>query len=142
MEKIKEKIKTLGEEQEEKKEEIPFSSVNLLNIEEDLIVTKRFKKEIFKIKLPNPKMKMEIAKRIGYHFNCPLDSIPINDVFTARVLITLDTILEEYPDWWRGAIECYDQNLIFDIYNWYIEEEKKLSEKLKKNKLGFLCKQS
>lgn len=137
-EKVKE-IEPLGEIKETE-EKAPFSSLNLLDIKKDLTITKDFKNGVFVIELPNPRKKQDIARRIGYHFNCPLENIPANDIFTARVLITLDMILKKWPDWWKGSTECYDQALIFDLYNWYIDEENNLNEKLKKNKLGFICK--
>jgi len=128
-------IKTLGDEASESTQ--VFSDVNLLNVDNDLIKTKSFKhKGTFVIKLPNNLLKIDIGRRIANYFNIPVNNISDQDYMFARAMITVDVIIEKAPDWWEGAIKCYDQNLILKIFNWYLKEEKDLNEKLKKNKVG------
>lgn len=134
----KKEIKKLDEV---KKTEQVFSNVNLLNIDKDLIKTKVFKdKGKFTIELPNNLIKLEIGRKLASYFNTPLNNVLNGDLIMAKAIITLDEILSDYPDWWEGASRYYDSDFILELFNWYLEEEKILKGKLKKNKLGVVHK--
>lgn len=134
----KKEIKKLDEVQ--KTEEI-FSNINLLNIDKDLKRTKKFKgKGSFTIELPNTLMKLEIGRKLASYFNTPLGNVLQGDLIMAKAVISLDEILVDYPEWWEGASSYYDLDFILELFNWYLEEEKILKGKLKKNKLGVVHK--
>lgn len=114
-----------------------FSSKNLLNIEMDLTVSKTFgSKGKFTLELPNNFQKLEIERKVTQYFETNTVNIPERSYAMAMAMTTLETILTKCPEWWPGALICYDQKLIIDLFNWYLEEESKLNKKLKKNKLG------
>ena len=51
-----------------------------------------------------------------------------------RKICTLQVCIVENPDWWVGASNCLDDDLLNHIYEEYLKLEDSLSEKLKKNR--------
>jgi len=127
------KTKTLGDD----KQDTELKSDNLLDIKIDLTRSKIFgDKGKFVLEIPNPGIRLEIGKRLGVYFGVPIERVPVTDLTMARVVVTLDLILTEYPDWWPGALQMYDTDFMMDLYTWFLEEDLLLKQKLKKNKLG------
>ena len=124
---------TLGEAGES----LPLGTENLLDLKADLTCSKSFgKKGKFTFEIPNPSVRLEIGRRIGAYFGMPIERVPITDLTIARVIVTLDIILTDYPEWWPGALKVYDTDFLMKLYTWFLEEDTRLKEKLKKNKLG------
>jgi len=136
------KVKEVKKLDEFKKDAEIFSNVNLLNIEKDLVKNKVFSgKGKFTIRLPNNITKLEIGRKLASYFNTPLSNVLMADLILAKAVITLDEILEDFPEWWDGPSQYYDSEFILELFNWFLEEEKILNGKLKKNKVGSVHKE-
>ena len=80
------------------------------------------KGEAFKVKFPTPieqnGIEREVALRLG---GLSLDSIPQAAYNQIRMCVTLDIVLTDKPDWWDSAGDCYDEELVADLWEKYIE---------------------
>jgi len=117
--------------EEAKKPEVSGFTVT----EADREKTKVFgKKGSFTIKLPLPSEKIQIyaatSRVLG---GANLNSIRGIDYEYARMIVTLNFVIIENPKWWDGADSCVDDNFLLELWSFYIEEEKRFSEFLKKN---------
>ncbi len=63
----------------------------------------------------------------------PLDGIRHQDYEYARMLAALDFTIIKYPADWKSATECPDEGFLLQLWEWYLDCERKFSEALKKN---------
>lgn len=57
------------------------------------------------------------------------------DIFRACTAYAyVSVLLVQFPEWWEGVDDCYDSDLIVDIYNDFDKKYEKFKERIKKNK--------
>ena len=119
------------ENQEEKKYQIGKQILK----EDDINKVITVKGETFKIKFPTPieqaKIEREIALRIGA---VPLDSIPAESYNVIRMCTTLDFVIQESPDWWEIAGDCYDEDLLSKLWEKYLDLREKFRRSIREGK--------
>ena len=103
--------------------------------QDDLVKVITVKGEAFKVKFPTPldqeRIERDIAFRLGGN---PLDSIPASAYNTIRMCVTLDYIIIEHPEWWKSAGECYDEDLLNQLWEKYLNERDAFRRSLRENK--------
>ena len=92
-------------------------------------------KESFKIKLPTPFIQQTIEREIAMRLGSPVDSFPINAYNMIRMCVTLDAVLIDTPDWWTTAGECYDDGMLNDLWDKYLEEKETFRRSLREGKV-------
>jgi len=115
-------------------EEIKIS--NLVITEKDREFTYNIGKgENITIRIPLPSKKAQIISQIA-RFLGGIDAkcFQPDDYNYIRMIVTLNSIIVESPEWWPGAEECPDEELLIKLWNFYlISEEKFKEQRLKKN---------
>lgn len=91
--------------------------------------------DTFVMKAPQPKDFSAINARTTYYMGgAEMASISSEAYIHAVASAHLYVLLIKYPDWWKGVDECYDIDLIVEIYSVFTEKHKAFKERLKKNR--------
>lgn len=107
----------------------------LLLSPEDLQKKVPTKRGDFTIRIANPLEKQTIMRNIARALgHAPVDSITAVDYYYATAVHTIDIVVKESPDWYKGATECRDDQLITDLYNAYRDFEEDFRRRLRENK--------
>ena len=113
-------------------DEVKFRGLVITNDKREF--TKTFKDEKFTVRIPLPFEKANIvattARATG---GLNINSIRPEDYEYLRMLVTLNATVVEYPSWWTAADKCPDEDLLFELWTFYIDSEKAFQEALKKN---------
>jgi len=92
--------------------------------EDDLSKTVTIKGESFTFKFPNPKQQMMIERDVALKLGgVPLDSVPQIAYNMLRMCTTLDYVLVKKPEWWETAAECYDEDMLNELWERYLKEK-------------------
>jgi hypothetical protein len=91
--------------------------------------------EAFMIKLPSPseqeRIEREIALRLG---GSPLESYPQTMYNNIRMNVTLDSVITDAPEWWKGTGECYNEDLLTKIWEQYLKLREDFRRSLRQGK--------
>ena len=104
--------------------------------EQDREFTKDFgKRGSFTLRIPLPQENVDIINMTSRILNgAPLNSIQASDYEYARMLVTLNYVIQSHPNWWSSADECPDEDfLVSKLWRFYLDSEKKFKDMLKKN---------
>ena len=93
--------------------------------------------DAFTVQIPLPgdrvNLSTQIANAIGGR---DLKSIPTYEYQFTKMIVTLNFVLVKTPDWWDGAENCMDEDLLATLYKEYDEFEADFQKSLKKNKFA------
>ena len=85
------------------------------------------------LRIPTPEEKnsieIAVARRLG---GMPRDSFPQNHVVDTTVRVTLDTIIDDCSDPDFKVWDCYDSELLYEVYNQYREFSDSFMKRLKR----------
>ena len=128
-------------EEEKNKEEEEKSKLKKYQIGQQILTQADIEKiltvkgETFTIKFPTPlqqeQIEREVAIRLGGN---PLDSFPQVTYNLIRMNVTLDNIIIKAPDWWKGAGECFDEDLVTKLWEEYLKEKDAFRGSLRQGK--------
>ena len=91
--------------------------------------------DTFVMKVPQPKNFAAInARTVYYTGGAEMASITADSYIKAVASATIFVLLLKAPDWWKGVDECYDVDLIVEIYSIFTEKYEAFKERLKKNR--------
>jgi hypothetical protein len=86
------------------------------------------------IRIPLPTNKATIITQVSRVLGgMDIKSFPREEYDYIKMLITLNNVIVDSPKWWEGADLCPDEDLLFELWNFYLESEIKFKEFLKKN---------
>jgi hypothetical protein len=114
----------------------PIKFGKLTITESDREFSKKFGKddELFTIRIPLPIEKIQINNSISRAIGGqPINSFDPTDYEFIKLIVTLNRVLVKTPEWWKGADLCLEADLLWKLYNFYLESEVTFSENLKKN---------
>lgn len=110
---------------------------DILLSKEDLTKTLKTKYGNFTIKIPLPREKQlivrKVAKAIG---DVKLSSIPETDYFYVTAVQSIDIYIIDAPESWIGAEDCADDEFIVDFYTKCRTFEEAFRGLLRKGKIG------
>lgn len=103
--------------------------------EDDRTFKKAFEERgSFTLRLPLPFERVHImgsmVRTLG---GAPTSSLSVFDQDYLRKVITLNVVLLDTPEGWKGADQCPDDELLANLWAWYMKCEEEFAEKLKKN---------
>lgn len=114
-----------------------FKIRNMLFLEDDRQKELKKENDIFIIKALFPKEKGNIARAISFMQNgLPANSFTDIDRFIFERQATIDEAIVKSPEWWGGADNCPDEDLLNTLFDDIITWTNNFQENLKKNKLG------
>jgi hypothetical protein len=87
----------------------------------------------FELTIPLPIEKVQIVSNTSRLLGgSSLESVRSDDFEVMRMIATLNFVITNAPSWWTNAGECPDEDFLVKLWNWYLDEEKKFSDFLKK----------
>jgi hypothetical protein len=96
--------------------------------------TKIIGSDSFTLRIPTPLVKTLIGGRIARAAGVEnIKALKESDLSLLTAVVTLNEILVKTPDWWKGADQCMDMEMIDTLYTFYLTSENEFQEKLKKN---------
>lgn len=113
-------------------EEVKYNGVNIETI---LVHTKDFGESgKFTIRLPNPFQKTKIiAATTRALEGFGKEAVGEDQYEYVRMLVTLNSIIQEpFPSGWTSADACPDEELLYSIWGWCLDCEKKFATELKR----------
>lgn len=102
--------------------------------------TKAFRGSNFTVQVPLPGERATILAMISRFMGSDINTYTQTDYEYIRMLITLNNVVVESPDWWTNALDCIDEELLYDLWDFYLEKEKSFKQFLKKNVGGGISK--
>jgi len=115
-------------------EKIQYKGLSITDAER--IKTKDFgdKTGKFTVKIPLPYERTQIAAATSRSLGgAPLNSIQATDYEYARMITTLNYVIQDSPGWWNGAESCPDNDFLYELWKFFLDVEEKFFEYLKKN---------
>jgi len=98
----------------------------------DRTFTKTINGDSWSLKIPLPPTKMAIARRtIELSGGYTKDQIGESEFEYIRSCVTIQSVLSDSPDWWDGVDNCTDDNLISELWRFYLDSENEFASKLK-----------
>jgi len=85
----------------------------------------------FTIRIPSAGMRRLIISSTAKSLGAPLDHVPAEDYLFVAALCTLDRVLVGWPDWWKGAAQCHDEELIGTIFAAFREFDEAFRRRLR-----------
>ena len=131
----------MSEDKKDKKPLVPDESKgvklrNMIISEEDREFSTKIGEDEFTIRIPLPYERTHIIGQIARTFpGVDRKQISNEDYLYAQMLVTLNYVVIDSPDWWKGAGKCPDQDLLVELWTFYNSSETEFQKKLKKNKL-------
>jgi len=112
-------------------EEIKFRNVVITQEQREFSTT--IEGDKFTLRIPLPFEKVHISSKISRAIGgSNLESIPASDYEYTRKIVTLNHVIVLNPDWWKGADQCPDEELLEQLWRFFGECEKKFSDSLKR----------
>jgi hypothetical protein len=93
----------------------------------------KFNGEDFEVEMPLPSQKAYIISqiaRVGGGFSREVLGEAQYGYIT--MCVTLQNQIVKHPDWWKGTDNCADENLLEEIWRFYLESEKNFDSRLKR----------
>lgn len=107
--------------------------MSMLNFEEIAVFEKDFAPYgNFKVKMPTAAQQIRIMADVKSYVGDASDD-EISQGFS-EALVTLGEVVIEKPEDFPSFEDCYDTELILDIWNWYLECQNSFYEAVKKKK--------
>lgn len=89
--------------------------------------------EEWKVRIPTPLAKREIERLIARKVGVPLEQMSQDAYLRIRATTFLDGVIIAHPDWWPSAEECFDEDLVMNLFNEFIKFENEFRGKLKRS---------
>lgn len=112
-----------------------FKVRNMLIMDGDLKKEFKIGEDTFIIIPQVPNARRTIEEQIARWLNgVPVSAYSQNGLSELRVNATVDVCTVSGPDWWKGSMECVDNETVIQLYQAIQEWDTEFQEALKKNR--------
>lgn len=88
----------------------------------------------FTVRIPLPYEKLNILSNCSRVMaGASLETIYAKDYEYIRMIVTLNQVVTKGPDWWKNAGECPDEELLVELWKFYLDSQSAFDEKIRKN---------
>lgn len=107
--------------------------------QDDLKISVEYNGEVFTLRYPSPIQRAgienEIARRLG---GLPRESYDIDSLTLIIMSAYVENLYipDECPDWFKGAWNCYDDELIANLYTGYLRFRDEFRNRVKQGKFS------
>lgn len=100
---------------------------------EDRQFSKIINGDSFTVQVPTSYEKRVLIQTISNSIGgVNINSIPQMDYIYVEMIATLTIAIVKWPDWWEGADKCPDENLLGELWRFYLSAADLFADRLKK----------
>jgi len=111
-------------------EKLKYKKVLITEQEREFAIT--VGEDSFTIRIPTPIGKTQIYTSVARVVGESANALTLDEREYIKMIITLNHVLVNKPEWWEGADKCPDEELLYKLYSFYKKSEEDFQENLKK----------